>query len=151
MRRILTAMAIAAAAVLPIAAHATAFTGSFTITETYSDATNGGGGGPVITGNSGWETGINNNAYGTAGNFSIIAGGAAQNLATFAPDGTCQGPGCIYSGGRHFETDQFTVVFTLKDPNNTVQTPRAVRFWLNTTAPSRASALIQSVSHNPTA
>ena len=78
MRRLLTMMAIAAATVLPIAAHATTFTGSFTITETYSDATNSGGGGPVITGNSGWETSINNTAYGTAGNFSITSGGAAK-------------------------------------------------------------------------
>ena len=119
MRRLLTMMAIAAGTVLPIAAHATTFTGSFTITETYSDAS---GGGPAITGNSGWETAIHNTANGTAGNFSIIAGGAAQNLATFAPDGICQGLGCTYSGGHHFETDQFTVVFTLKDPNNTVKT-----------------------------
>jgi hypothetical protein len=103
------------------AAHAATFTGNFTITEQYSDTTTGHtpGGGPVITGNSVWETGIVTTATGiAAANFSITSGGAAKNLATFAPDAECEGPGCA----NQIETDPFTVAFTFTDPKSHTKT-----------------------------
>lgn len=122
-------LATTAAATLLIAAgtapaYATTIAGSYTLTESISDATNSTGGGPVVTGDLGL-TGddpaspvhVVNSSTGTTGNFSFSLNTgqstAVQNLAPFAPDATCQGPGC--SGGT--ETDALTLTFNFTSPS----------------------------------
>jgi hypothetical protein len=101
-------------------ANAVTITGSYTISEQYSDATNSTGGGPAITGQFG--TNIINSSTGTSGNFSfsLTPGGSyttAVNLATFAPDNNrCEGPSCS-GGASGTETDPITISFTFTSPS----------------------------------
>jgi hypothetical protein len=111
-------------------AYATVITGSYTITETYSDSTNSSGGGPVITGNLG--TSHNNTSTGTSGNFSfsLTAGGGYTTpvaLATFTPDNVCQGPGCV-GGVFGTETDPITIAFTFTSPSGASATTNTATF-----------------------
>ena len=61
-----------------------------------------------------------NSSTGTTGNFSFSLNTgqstAVQNLALFAPDATCQGPGCP-GGTGHTETDALTLTFNFTSPS----------------------------------
>lgn len=103
------------------AAYATQITGSYTITETYSDTTNGSGGGPRITGDYGIISSIVNTSTGTSGNFSFPLTTSsiyttAASLATFSPDGSCQGSGCPTPPGN-IETDPINISFMFTSPS----------------------------------
>jgi hypothetical protein len=108
------------APITPAHAGPVTITGTYTISETYSDATNSTGGGPAITGDLG--TGIVNTTTGTSGNFtlSLTAGGgytSSVNFATFSPDNNkCEGPGCA-GGSGGTETDPISVSFTFTKPS----------------------------------